>query len=311
MIGYVLRRIVQMAPVLFLLTLFVFFLVRLVPGDPAEVMLGNRATPENVALVRKQMGLDRPIWEQYLIFVGNALRGDLGKSVRRGDPVASMLVDRLPPTLFLSVYAMALAVLISVPLATWAALHRERLPDQLTRGVVLVSLAMPTYWVGMMLLQFFAVKYKFFPVAGYGDTVLDHFHSLFLPALALGLATASIMTRALRNSILETIGADYVRTARAKGLTGRRVLLWHILRNSVLSTVTILGINLAFLIGGTTIIETIFAIPGLGQLIVKAIFDRDYPIIQGAALAFGVLVLAINLATDLSYALLDPRVSFR
>jgi peptide/nickel transport system permease protein len=311
MIGYVLRRIVQMAPVLFLLTLFVFFLVRLVPGDPAEVMLGNRATPENVALVRKQMGLDRPIWEQYLIFVGNALRGDLGKSVRRGDPVASMLVDRLPPTLFLSVYAMALAVLISVPLATWAALHRERLPDQLTRGVVLVSLAMPTYWVGMMLLQFFAVKYKFFPVAGYGDTVLDHFHSLFLPALARGLATASIMTRALRNSILETIGADYVRTARAKGLTGRRVLLWHILRNSVLSTVTILGINLAFLIGGTTIIETIFAIPGLGQLIVKAIFDRDYPIIQGAALAFGVLVLAINLATDLSYALLDPRVSFR
>jgi peptide/nickel transport system permease protein len=311
MIGYLLRRIVQMAPVLFLLTLFVFFLVRLVPGDPAEVMLGNRATPENVALVRKQMGLDKPIWEQYAIFIGNAVRGDLGNSVRHGDPVASMLADRLPPTLFLTVYAMALAVLISVPLATWAALHRERTPDRLTRVVVIVSLAMPTYWVGMMLLQFFAVKYKFFPVAGYGDTVLDHFHSLFLPALALGLASASIMTRALRNSILETIGADYVRTARAKGLTSRRVLIWHVLRNSVLSTVTILGINLAFLIGGTTIIETIFAIPGLGQLIVKAIFDRDYPIIQGVTLAFGVLVLAINLLTDLSYALLDPRVSYR
>ncbi|HEU0115363.1 MAG TPA: ABC transporter permease [Thermomicrobiales bacterium] len=311
MIGYLLRRIVQMAPVLFLLTLFVFFLVRLVPGDPAEVMLGNRATPENLAIVRKQMGLDRPIWEQYVIFLGNAVRGDLGKSVRRGDPVTTILVDHLPPTLFLSLYAMALAVLISVPLATWAALHRERTPDQLTRILVLVSLAMPTYWVGMMLLQFFAVKYKFFPVAGYGDTVLDHFRSLFLPAFSLGLATASIMTRALRNSILETIEADYVRTARAKGLTSRRVLIWHVLRNSVLSTVTILGISLAFLIGGTTIIETIFAIPGLGQLIVKAIFDRDYPIIQGATLAFGVLVLAINLLTDVSYALLDPRVSYQ
>ncbi|HEU5431143.1 MAG TPA: ABC transporter permease, partial [Thermomicrobiales bacterium] len=193
----------------------------------------------------------------------------------------------------------------------WAALHRERLPDQITRVLVIVSLAMPTYWVGMMLLQIFAVKNKVFPVAGYGDTVLEHFHSLFLPALSLGLATASIMTRALRNSILETIGADYVRTARAKGLTSRRVLIWHVLRNSVLSTVTILGINLAFLIGGTTIIETIFAIPGLGQLIVKAIFDRDYPIIQGVTLAFGILVLAINLLTDLSYALLDPRVSFK
>ena len=311
MIAYLLRRIVQMAPVLFLLTLFVFFLVRLVPGDPAAVMLGNRATPENVARLRQQMGLDRPIWEQYGIFIGNAVRGDLGKSVRRGDPVATMLVDRLPPTLFLSLYAMGLAVLISVPLAAWAALHRDRLPDQVTRALVLVSLAMPTYWVGMMLLQIFAVQNKVFPVAGYGDTVLEHFHSLFLPALALGLATASIMTRALRNSILETVGADYVRTARAKGLTGRRVFIWHILRNSVLSTVTILGINLAFLIGGTTIIETIFAIPGLGQLIVKAIFDRDYPIIQGVTLAFGDLVQAINLLTDLSYALLDPRVSFK
>jgi peptide/nickel transport system permease protein len=311
MIAYLLRRIVQMAPVLFLLTLFVFFLVRLVPGDPAEVMLGNRATPENVARLRSQMGLDRPIWEQYGIFIGNAVRGDLGKSVRRGDPVATMLVDRLPPTLFLSLYAMGLAVLISVPLATWAALHRDRLPDQFTRALVLVSLAMPTNRVGMILLQIIAVQNKGFTVAGYGDTVLEHFHSLFLPALALGLATASIMTRALRNSILETVGADYVRTARAKGLTGRRVFIWHILRNSALSTVTILGINLAFLIGGTTIIETIFAIPGLGQLIVKAIFDRDYPIIQGVTLAFGVLVLAINLVTDLSYALLDPRVSFK
>ena len=162
----------------------------------------------------------------------------------------------------------------------------------------------------MMLLQVFAVKLQIFPVAGYGEGFLGHLESLFLPALALALAISSILIRSLRNSILETMGADYVRTARAKGLSGRRVFLWHILRNSAMSTVTILAVNLAFLIGGTTIIETIFAIPGLGQLIVRAIFDRDYPIIQGATLAIGVLVLFINLVTDLSYAVLDPRVSY-
>jgi peptide/nickel transport system permease protein len=162
----------------------------------------------------------------------------------------------------------------------------------------------------MMMLQLFAVKMSIFPVAGYGEGFFGHVESLFLPALALALAISSILIRSLRNSILETVGADFVRTARAKGLRGRRVFVWHILRNSAMSTVTILAVNLAFLIGGTTIIETIFAIPGLGQLIIRSIFDRDYPIIQGATLAFGVLVLFINLVTDISYAVLDPRLSY-
>lgn len=310
MTGYLLRRVVQMVPVLFLITLFVFFLVRLVPGDPASVMLGNRATPENVARLRTTWGLNRPLWVQYGIFVRNAVHGDLGKSARRQEPVTEIVLRRLVPTLFLAVYAMVLAILITVPLATWAALNKGRWPDQLVRGFVLVSLAMPAYWVGMMLLQSFAVKVKVFPVAGYGDGPVGHLISLFLPALSLALAIASIMVRSLRNSILETLGADYVRTARAKGLVGRQVFVWHVLRNSALSTVTILGVNLAFLIGGTTIIETIFAIPGLGQLIVRSIFDRDYPIIQGVTLVFGILVLVVNLFTDLSYAVLDPRVSF-
>jgi peptide/nickel transport system permease protein len=169
---------------------------------------------------------------------------------------------------------------------------------------------MPAYWIGMMMLQLFAVKLSIFPVAGYGEGFFGHVESLFLPALALALAISSILIRSLRNSILETVGSDFVRTARAKGLSGRRVFLWHILRNSAMSTVTILAVNLAFLIGGTTIVETIFAIPGLGQLIIRAIFDRDYPIIQGATLAFGVMVLFINLITDLSYAVLDPRLSY-
>jgi peptide/nickel transport system permease protein len=310
MLGYIFRRIVQMIPVMILISLFAFFLVRLVPGDPVTIMLGNRANDENVAQLNAHLGLDRPLWVQYGIFVGNVLRGDLGDSMRRGEPVAAIIADRLPPTLFLATYAMLLAAAISLPLATWAALHRGQLPDQVVRVFTLASLAMPTYWIGMMLLQIFAVKYKVFPVAGYGETFGEHLHALFLPALSLALAVASIMTRSLRNAILETIGADFIRTARAKGLPARRVFGWHVLRNSLLATVTILSVNFAFLVGGSTIIETIFAIPGLGQLIVKSIFDRDYPIIQGVTLTFGVLVLVINLVTDLSYAALDPRVSY-
>jgi peptide/nickel transport system permease protein len=174
----------------------------------------------------------------------------------------------------------------------------------------MVSLAMPAYWVGMMLLQLFAVKYDILPVAGYGDGFLGHLESLLLPALALALSIASILIRSLRNSLLETISADYVRTARAKGLGGRQVYMGHILRTSALSTITILGVNVAYLVGGAAVTETIFAIPGVGQLVVRAIFDRDYPLIQGATLAFGVLVLTVNLLTDLVYASLDPRVSY-
>lgn len=308
MTGYILRRLVHMVPVLLLITLFTFLLIRLVPGDPARVMLGPRATPERVAEIRRSLGLDKPLWTQYLIFLKNLLQGDLGDSIRKREPVVSVVWMRIPPTLFLSAYSLVLACLITVPLATWAALNQGKWPDQIVRVFVLASLAMPAYWVGMMLLQFFAVRFRIFPVAGWGEGFIGHLESLFLPALSLALAIASLLVRSLRNAILETLSADYVRTARAKGLAGRQVLLWHVLRNSSLSTVTILGVNLAFLLGGTTIVETIFAIPGLGQLIVRAIFDRDYPVIQGITLTIGILVLLINLGTDLLYAVLDPRV---
>ena len=310
MTGYLLRRLVHMVPVLFVITLFTFFLVRLVPGDPVTAMLGPRATPERREALERALKLDGPIWEQYVAFLGGAVRGDLGISLWKKQPVVEVVLERLAPTLFLTVYAMVLTIILTVPLATWAALNKERWPDQLVRVFVLVSLAMPAYWVGMMLLQYFAVKRRIFPVSGWGEGFAGHLEALFLPALSLALAIASLTIRSPRNSILETTAADYVRTARAKGLTGRRVFVWHVLRNSALSTVTILGVNLAFLIGGTTIVETIFAIPGLGQLIVTAIFQRDYPVIQGVTLAIGIIVLLINLLTDVGYALLDPRVSF-
>jgi peptide/nickel transport system permease protein len=310
MTRYILRRLAYMIPVFLLISLFVFFMVRLVPGDPAVIMLGQRATEENVAMLREKLKLDDPLWVQYAAFLRNMVSGDLGESLRQRRPVTEILLDRLPATLFLVAYSGVLSILISGPLAAVAALNRGRWIDQAVRLYTLLSLAMPAYWIGMMLLQFFAVKNHIFPVAGYGDDFPGHLQSLFLPALSLALAVSSILIRSLRNSIIETMGADYVRTARAKGLSGRSVFLWHVLRNSSMATVTILAVNLAFLVGGTTIVETIFAVPGIGQLIVKAIFDRDYPIIQGVTLAIGVLVLFINLLTDLSYAILDPRVSY-
>jgi peptide/nickel transport system permease protein len=310
MTSYILRRLAFMVPVLLLITLFIFFLVRFVPGDPAAIMLGTRASEENMAELRAHLRLDEPYWVQYGVFMRNLASGDLGDSIRQRRPVTDILAERIPPTLFLVAFAGVLSVLISAPLAAAAAMNQGTWIDQAVRLYTLLALAMPAYWIGMMMLQLFAVKMSIFPVAGYGEGFFGHVESLFLPALALALAISSILIRSLRNSILETVGADFVRTARAKGLRGRRVFVWHILRNSAMSTVTILAVNLAFLIGGTTIVETIFAIPGLGQLIIRSIFDRDYPIIQGATLAFGVLVLFINLITDISYAVLDPRLSY-
>ncbi len=310
MIAYIARRLIQMIPVLFLITLFIFALVRLVPGDPASSMLGDRATPDRVELLNKSLKLDRAYHIQYFAFMRNLARGDLGDSIRRREPVRDILLERVQPTIFLATYTMVLAVLITVPLATVAALNKGRFPDQAVRVFTVVALGLPTYWIGMMLLQFFAVKNRVFPVSGWGHGFFGHIEALFLPAIALALYLSSLMTRSLRNSILETLEADYVRTARAKGLAGRQVLIWHVLRNSALSTITILGLNFAFLLGGATITESIFAIPGLGQLIVSSIFNRDYPVIQGVTLAIGIIVLSVTLFTDIIYALLDPRVSY-
>jgi peptide/nickel transport system permease protein len=309
-IAYIARRLVHMIPVLLLITIFIFSLVRLVPGDPASSMLGDRATPERVEKLNKALKLDRPVYIQYLAFMQNLAQGDLGESIRRREPVRDILIQRIQPTLFLSVYTMAIAVLITVPLSTLAALKKGKSADQVVRAFTVLALGLPTYWVGMMLLQLFAVKNRVFPVSGWGHGFFGHLEALFLPSLTLALYLSSLMIRSLRNSILETMASDHVRTARAKGLAGKQVFIWHVLRNSALSTITILGVNFAFLVGGATITESIFAIPGIGQLIVRAIFDRDYPIIQGATLAIGLIVLTVTLLTDIVYAALDPRVSF-
>ena len=311
MAGYILRRILQMIPVLLLLSLFIFFLIRFIPGDPARAIAGERATEEMVSDLRVRLRLDQPLWEQYGAFLGDLLQGDMGDSIRKQDSVASLLTQRMPPTIFLAIYASVLALLITMPMSAIAALNNNRWPDHAIRAFAMCCLAMPAYWIGLMLMQFLAVKYELFPVSGYGKGFFEHLEHLFLPALALALGISSVLVRNLRSSLLETLQADYVRTARAKGLSGRAVFVWHVLRTSAVTTITILSVNFAYLIGGAAVIETIFSIPGIGQLVVSSIFSRDYPVIQGATLFFGLLVLVISLIIDLVYAALDPRVQYR
>ncbi len=308
--SYMLRRLAQTVPVVFGVTILVFFLIHLVPGDPARTMLGLRATDARVAQLHHQWGLDRPLPVQYGLFMKHLVHGDLGSSIYYNSSAASLIVDRLGPTLWLLAYTTVLSILIAVPLATIAATKKDSFRDQVVRVIPLTGLGMPAFWVGIMLILFFALKLRWFPVAGYGTGFAGHLHAMFLPSLTVTLAIAPILIRSLRASMLNVLEADYVTTARSKGLPERRVLVRHVLRNAVISTVTVLGLNIGFLVGGTLIVEKVFALPGIGALMVDSIFNRDFPVVQGITLVFAILVVLINLTTDIVYSLLDPRVKF-
>jgi peptide/nickel transport system permease protein len=307
---YLARRLALLIPVAVGITIVTFFLLRLIPGDPAVIMLDNRATAENVARLRHQLGLDRPLAVQYLLFLRNIVTGRLGESLVYRTQVLPIILGRLPVTLFLAVYATVLAAFVSVPLGAWAALRRGRAADQAIRLGVLVSLATPNYWAAIVLLLVFSIELRWFPVGGYGTTLGDHLRHLFLPALTIGLSLCPILVRTLRHNVLEVLRTDYVRTARAKGLRGATVFGRHVLRNSLISTVSVLGVNLGFLVGGAVVTETVYAIPGTGFLLIKSTFARDYPIVQGLTLMFAGLVILVNLITDVAYAALDPRVTY-
>lgn len=304
------KRLLHMIPVLFGIVLVVFLMVRLIPGDPARIMLGTHATPESVAELRAELGLDAPIWQQFFAFTANVLQGDLGISLVYRRSVLDVIFERLPPTLFLIAYAATLSALVTIPLALWAALRQNRLPDQAIRVGSTMTLAMPSFWLGLNLLILFAVRIPLFPVAGYGDNFPDRLWHLFLPSLTITLALAPMLIRSLRSGLIDVLRAPYVEFARAKGVGEQRVLTQHVLRNALISTVTILGLNIGWLIGGTVVIETVFTIAGLGSLIVSSIYARDYPVIQGVTLVFAILVILINLVTDIAYSILDPRVSY-
>lgn len=304
------RRLFHMIPVLIGITLVTFLMIHLIPGDPARIMLGPRATPERVEELRRDLGLDKPLYTQYAYFLANVVRGDLGRSLYYRQAVTPLVFERLPATLSLVLYSAALAMLISVPLGVVAALRRNSVIDQAIRSVFLLTLSMPPFWLGLLLIIGLGLGLGLFPVSGIGKSPPDRLWHLFLPSLTIALSLAPMLIRSLRVSMISNLRALYVTTARSKGLRERTIILRHVLRNSLISTITILGVNLGWLIGGTVIIETVFALPGLGYLMVSAIQARDYPVVQAITLIFAVLVILVNLATDLAYAALDPRVTY-
>lgn len=310
LLAFLRRRFLQMIPVLLGISLITFFMIHLIPGDPARNMLGPRATPERVAELRQSLGLDEPLWSQYRRFLTGVVRGDLGTSLYYRQAVAPLVLERLPATVFLIVYSTVIALIVAIPLGIVAALRRNTWIDQAIRTISLITLAMPAFWLGVLFILYFGLYRGWFPVGGYGETFREHLHHLFLPSLTIALAMAPILIRSLRSSMVGNLRAQYATTARAKGLTDSRVVIGHVLRPSLISTVTVLGVNLGFLVGSTVIIETVFAIPGLGFLMVSSIQTRDYPVIQAVTLVMAVLVVTVNLLTDMTYALLDPRVSY-
>jgi peptide/nickel transport system permease protein len=296
--------------VAFGVTFIVFLMVHLIPGDPAVSILGIHATPRAVAILHREWGLNRPLPSQYWLFLDRLLHGNLGQSLYYGQSTTSLVLGHLPATLWLITYAAVLSVLISVPLAMIAASRRDALRDHVVRAVPLVGLGMPPFWLAFLLILVFAIKLQAFPVSGYGSGFFGHLRSMFLPSLTAALALSPVVIRSLRASMLTVLGAEYITTARSKGVPGHRLFLRHVLRNAVIPAVTVLGINIGFLIGTTVIIEEVFAIPGVGQLMINSIFQRDFPVVQGVTLVFAIMVVLLNLLADVAYAALDPRVRF-
>ena len=306
---YILRRILQLIPTFIFILIVVFLLVRLLPGDPASAMLGDRALDADVNRIKHDLGLDQPLPIQFFYFVKQIASGNLGESISLKEPVIEVIQQRLPVTLLLTAMAAIIAIILSVPLAFLAALRQDRAADTTIRGAFQIGLSMPVFYLGLVLLTIFGAGVHWFPVGGYGDNFLDHLYHLFLPAVTLALSLAAVLMRNLRAAIIGVLSAEYVDFARAKGLKSRLILFRHVLRNALISTVTLFGLSIGTLLGGAVVTETVFAVPGAGRLMIDSIFGRDYPVIQGLTLALAVLVSLTFLLTDIVQAWLDPRVA--
>ena len=308
MTGYLARRGLHAVLVLLIVTFVAFILIHLVPGDPVRIMLGAHAPPSAVAQVRRQLGLDRSLVAQFGSFLEGLPRGDLGTSISLQRPVRDIVGPRIWPSIFLLVYGTLISLLVAVPLGVFSALYRNRPADHTIRIVATVGLAMPSFWFGLLLVEVFSLHLGWLPVSGYGSGFLGHLESLTLPAITVGIYLAPLIIRTLRSSLIETLSSDFVTSARARGFRETRVVGKHALRNALIATITILAINIGYLISGSVVIENVFAIPGLGSLLVSSIEMRDFPTISGLTLIFGVLVILVNLLADLSYAVVDPRI---
>lgn len=309
MLKYATTRVLTSIPLVVGVSVLAFLLIHLVPGDPVRLMLGPHASQQSIAELNSSLGLDRPLWEQYASFLSGAARFDFGRSISQRTPVSEMMLERSVPTVLLLLYAAIIAVAISVPLALAAALRHNRVTDQVVRVLAGVAVAMPVFWTGLVLAFLVSYRLGLLPTSGYaGSEPLGVLPSLTLPALTIALYLCPVLIRSIRSSVLETREAAFVTSMHARGLSERRVLLNHVLRNSVASTIIIMGVMVSYLISGAVVVENVFGIPGIGSLLVSAIEGRDFPVIMGIVVVLGVFVILVNLAADLVHAALDPRI---
>ena len=313
MTRYLLGRLGGMLVVMAIVAVLVFILTRAAPGDPIAVLLGDQATAEDIARVQKVYGLDKPLPVQFGLWIRELAHGNLGESIFLQRPVTQALWERAEPTALLSLMAIAIAALIGLPCGIVSAVYRGKTIDQAFTGFAMLGASVPSFWFGLVLMQIFAVSLGWFPVSGYGEpgaSLAARLHTLVLPATVLGVLNSALIIRFTRASMLDVLGEDYVRTARAKGVPESGVVLKHALRNALVPIVTVLGLTVALMIGGAVVTETVFGLPGVGNLVVSAVIRRDYPVIQGALLVVAVIYVVINFAIDLLYTVVDPRVKY-
>ncbi len=311
MLRFILARLGGTLAVLILVAVMVFALTRLASGDPIALLLGDQATAEDIAQARIQYGLDKPLLTQFGYWIKEVAQGNLGQSIFLQRPVTQALAERAEPTFFLATFAVTIAALIGIPCGLIAAVWRGRLVDQIFSAVAMLGASVPSFWMGLILIQVFAVWRGWFPASGYGNPgvpFIERLHHLVLPATVLGVLNSALIIRFTRASVLDILNEDYVRTARSKGLSERVVILKHVLRNALVPIVTVVGLTLALMIGGAVVTETVFNLPGVGNLVVRAVLRRDYPVIQGTLLVIAGIYVLINLVIDLIYMIVDPRI---
>jgi ABC-type dipeptide/oligopeptide/nickel transport system permease component len=313
MTAYILRRLLLMVPVAFLVTIGVFMLIHLTPGDPALIVLGEDRSPQAIAEIHQELGLDKPLYVQYVIWLGRLAHGDLGRSITTHEQVTGAILDRLPATLELGIVSLVWSLIVAIPLGTIAAVRRGSVIDQLATGVTVAGVSIPNFFIGIVLIFVLSVSLRLFPFGGYvpfTQDPLESLHHVILPAIALGTAGTAINMRFTRSSMIEVLNHDYIRTARAKGASWRRVVFVHALKNALIPVVTIIGLQIGGIIEGAVVTETVFTWPGVGRLAVESIFNRDYTVVQGIVLLAAFSYMFANLFVDLVYGWLDPRISY-
>src|SRR6202521_2235592 len=313
MLAYIGRRLLATLPVMVVVAVFVFSMLRLTPGDPASIIAGAAATSQDIVEIRQKLGLDRPIVSQFFIWLGHVLSGDFGESFFYKKQVAELIADRVGPTLALATLTMALSIVISVPLGVVAAYRQGTWLDKIVMGFSVLGFSVPVFVIGYVLIYVFAIKLNWFPVQGYqriADGIPGFLQRLILPSLTLSVIYVALIARMTRTSVLDVMGEDYIRTARAKGQVERKVLFRHALKNAAVPIVTVIGLGVALLIGGVVVTESVFTIPGIGRLTVDAVLARDYPTIQAVILLFSLVYVLINLIVDLVYRVFDPRIRY-